>query len=162
MVRHAFSSVHKPMKVSAGPPPAVYATSAWPAGRGSRSALRPSPTAHASGKPRPAGPFLCPCLCPCPHAHRPLYSPGPLGLAHCACICRAAPSEHTKGRARPSCRDPPCIARRPGTEQTALALSPARTRRNWNNPGASHHHEATCSPGRYPRVHVSHFNSKQA
>ena len=100
MVLHAFSSVHKPMKVSAGPPPAVYATSAWPAGRGSRSALglRPSPTAHASGKPRPAGPFLCPCLCPCPHTHRPLYSPGPLGLAHCACICRAAQSEHTKGQ----------------------------------------------------------------
>ena len=160
MSPNSFSSVHKPVKVSAGPPPAVYATRAWPAGRGSRSALRPSPTAHASAKPRPAGPFLCPCRCPCLHTHRSLYSPGP--LAHCACICRAAPSEHTKGRARPSCRDPPRIARRPGTEQTALALSPARTRRNWNNPGASHHHEATCSPGRYPRVHVSHFNSKQA
>ena len=162
MSPNAFSSVHKPVKVSAGPPPAVYATRAWPAGRGSRSALRPSPTAHASAKPRPAGPFLCPCLRPCLHTNRPLYSP----LAHRACICRAAPSEHTNGRARPSYRDPQCIARRPGTEQTALALPPERTRRNWpwNNPGlgASHHHEATCSPGRYPRVHVSHFNSKQA
>ena len=82
MSPNAFSSVHKPVKVSAGPPPAVYATRAWPAGRGSRSALRPSPTANASGKPRPAGPFMCPCPCPCLQPTAPSTAPWPTGHAY--------------------------------------------------------------------------------